>query len=185
MQNIKMNITLGIAIVGLFSSAFLLLDKYTSGKRIAYVRSSELVYGYLGMKDAHSKYEIQTGAWQANIDTLKAEYQNDLNAFTSELERLSNPEKTSREKILKEKQQSLIGYAQSIDKKAQEEDKKMTDGVLNQINSFVSDYGKDKGYDIILGTTESGSLMYGNDGIDITKEVLESLNRSYKGEPAK
>jgi outer membrane protein len=137
------------------------------------------------MKDNHNKYEQQAQAWQVNIDALKAEYQSDLDIFISEQARLSKQEKESRQKMLNEKQQSLIGYAQSIDKKAQEEDKKMTEGVLNQINSFVSEYGKEKGYDVILGTTESGSLMYGNDAIDITKEVLESLNKSYKGESLK
>jgi len=71
MKSIKQNLTLCIAILAFGLTIFLLADKYIGTKKIAYVRSTELVYGYLGMKESHNKYERQTKAWQANIDTLK------------------------------------------------------------------------------------------------------------------
>ena len=56
----------------------------------------------------------------------------------------------------------------------------MMEGVLNQVNSFVQDYGRKKGYDVIFGTTLSGNILYGKEVIDITNEVVEGLNQTYK-----
>ena len=32
-----------------------------------------------------------------------------------------------------------------------------------------------------MGTTQSGNLLYGREGLDITEELLEALNRDYNG----
>lgn len=182
MNSRKINITLALVILTLGLTVFLLFDKYTGEKKIAYVRSTELVYGYLGMKEAGSKFQEKTQMWQANVDTLQRDYQSTLSAFTSEAARLSEKERMEREQYLAQQQQSLMQYTQAINSKMQEEDKKMTEGVLNQVNSFVEQYGKDHGYEIILGTTLSGSLLYGDNAIDITDEVLAALNKTYQGE---
>ena len=51
---------------------------------------------------------------------------------------------------------------------------------MSQINSFVKQYAEQEGYDIILGTTQSGSLLYANNALDITEEIVEALNQYYK-----
>lgn len=181
MKNKIQPLTLGIAITGLLLSCFLLVDKYVGSKKIAYVRSTELVYGYMGMKEAGNKFKENTQMWQANIDTLQRDYQTTLSRFTSEAPRLSENERAERENYLTQQQQSLMNYTQAINTKMLEEDKKMTEGVLNQVNSFIEQYGKDHGYEIILGTTLSGSLLYGDNAIDITDEVLSALNNNYEG----
>ena len=55
----------------------------------------------------------------------------------------------------------------------------MTQGVLSQINSLAQQYGKEHGFDLILSTTQSGSILYGDDAIDLTKDLLATLNRNY------
>jgi outer membrane protein len=55
----------------------------------------------------------------------------------------------------------------------------MTEGVLNQVNSFIEEYSKNKGYDLVIGTTTSGNLLYAREYMDITDEVLKALNENY------
>ena len=178
----KQNITLVIALLSFGLNIFLLTDKYTGDKKIAYVRSTELVYGYLGMKEAHNKFEEKTKRIQSNIDTLQKDYQLAFSRYSTEAPHLSKEEKAEREQVLMKQQESLVNYAQNVEGKMKEEEQNNTQSVLNQINSFVEEYGKEKGDEVILGTTLSGNLLYGDEAIDITKEVLEKLNKNYKGE---
>lgn len=181
MNNSRANISLIISIISLISFGLLISGVFNK-KKVAYVRSTELIYGYLGMQTAHKEYEEKSKSWQANVDTLQKEYQQALGNYTKMANKLGKEEKETQEHALQQQQQMVYNYMQSINAKAKQEDEKTTQAVLNQVNSFVEDYGKKNGYDIILGTTLSGSLLYGDDAMDITKEVLAKLNESYKGD---
>lgn len=153
---------------------------YSSQQKIGFVRSSELVDGYLGMREARNQYQNKSQQWQANVDTLEQDFKKTMHRFQFELAGLSATERRQKEVTLKRMQENLYQYTSSVRENARKEDEKMTQGVLNQINAFVQDYGKRNGFDIVLGTTLSGSLLYGKKQLDITDEVLRELNKSYR-----
>jgi len=57
-----------------------------------------------------------------------------------------------------------------------------TADIWKQINQSVNEYGKQKGYDFILGAVGNGSLMYGNESKDITADVILFVNKKYLGD---
>ena len=151
-------------------------------RKIAFVRSADLVYGYIGMKDAHEGFEQKSKIWQANVDTMQLSYQQAYSNFNMQQASMKTEEKEQQEKQLELQKQQLLSYTDALNKQAKTEDEKITQGVLNQINSFVTEYGQLHDYEIILGTTNGGSLLYGQDGIDITEDLLKALNENYLGE---
>lgn len=146
---------------------------------VAFVRSAELVYKYGGMREAQERYQGKESLWKKELDSLESEYRAALGQYVDEQHRLPIVEQKAREESLRFKKASLEEYKWKMQQRAANEDKELTQGVLNQINSFVEDYGKEHGYDIILGTTSTGSLLFGEPGFDITEEVLKSLNQHY------
>jgi outer membrane protein len=181
MNHLRSNIAISISSIALVLIIYVVVKEH-SEKKIAYIRSSELVYGYLGMQDAHNKYEEKNSTWKSNADTLQHDFERSLAAYRAKEQKLSKVEKDREEKMLQAKKEQIIQYMQAVSNQSKEEDEKVTQAVLNQVNSFVEEYGKKNNYKIILGTTLSGNLLYGEEGIDITKEVLEELNKNYKGE---
>ena len=63
----------------------------------------------------------------------------------------------------------------------QELTEKYTVDLWQQINGYVDDYGKEKGYDFIFGATGNGSLMYAREAYDITDEIIDYINLRYEG----
>jgi len=53
--------------------------------------------------------------------------------------------------------------------------------ILTQMNTYIQLYGKDKGYTIILGANGQGSLLYAEEGIDITEDIITYINNKYAG----
>ena len=159
--------------------AFFLLLKLCTPK-IAYVRSAELVNKYEGMKESRTMYKDKIAQWQSNIDTLESDYQKSVSKYTLESTKQSAAARIESENLLEKQRQNIQQYVKTLDEKAREEDQKMTERVINQINSFVEQYGKQHGYDFILGTTQSGNILYGSSSKDMTEEVLKELNESYK-----
>ena len=58
----------------------------------------------------------------------------------------------------------------------QESDERMKE-ILDDINKEIQDYAKKKSFDIIINKS---AILYGGDDIDVTKDVLNSLNSNYK-----
>jgi len=71
------------------SNAYLLFHHFSHSRDIVYVDSSKLLNGYQGMLDARKAYQQKALVWQANIDTLVNEIQNDLKKFEKEMARMT------------------------------------------------------------------------------------------------
>ena len=159
----------------------LVVYNFLSAPKIAYIRSYDLVDKYQGTKESRQKFDAKRSAWQANIDTLSYNLKNTINKYNRERGKMSAMERADMEQYLGNKDKELTNYVQSVEGKAEEEEQQMMQAVLNQVNSYVEKYGQDNGYDIILGTSTSGSVMFGNKELDVTDDVLRGLNKSYQG----
>jgi outer membrane protein len=174
----------------LFLSIFLLVIVFTTtiyfsakSYKIAYVRTAELVYGYNGMREARIEYKSQVDAWQANVDTLRVQYQKCLSDYQNSYKHLSESEKEEKQLLIRKLEDNLKNYSTVIKQQAQEKEGEMTEAVLNQINSYVASYAQENGYDYIIGSS-NGTLLYAKDAHDITEEVLKAINGEYKIVPS-
>ena len=180
-----MNLRL-LTIVGTINFLGLILVTYycfkISSQQIYYVDSAELANGYKGMIDARKSYQQKATTWKANIDTLASEVQKQIMTYEKEMSRMSPKEKQLSQELIKTKQNQLMEYQRALNTQAQQEDDKMTSEVISQINAYLKRYGKDHGYRIILAATQYGNMAYAEENLNITKEVLEGLNKEYAGQ---
>lgn len=171
--------TIALAI-GVLGSICLGIYNMQSKPKIAYVRSQELVYGFNGMKEMQTKFEEEKLLWNKEIEQLKGAYQQTLANYQAIANQLSEDEKRVQMAILESQYNNVMSKSQSLAEKAKEQEDNLLQGVLNQVNSFSESYGIEEGYDIILGTTLSGSILYGVEAMDITEDVLAALNEQYQ-----
>ena len=147
--------------------------------RIAYVRSQELVYGYFGMKEAMTSFQQKQSVWKMTTDSLTSNLESGIVELRSTA--LTDSERRTKEESLRKQQEDLGRYNDAVVSKMQQEEKKTLEGVLSQVNSFVEQYAKKHGYDMIMGTTEAGSLLYGTTAMDVTDDLLLALNQDHEG----
>lgn len=149
--------------------------------RIAYIRSHDLIERYHGTIAARSGFEKKKASMLSNVDSLRLDFERARNAYISRAAGLSPRDRAAEENKLGQQQDQLMQYSDVIDQKIDEEDSRMMQEVLNQVNSFVEEYAKREGHDIVLGTTLSGNLLFGERSLDITDQVLQELNNRYQG----
>lgn len=152
-----------------------------TSRKVAYVKAAVLVDQYLGMKEAKILYQNKVNGWQSDLQQLENEYMETEKMLQSTYKSLNKEELEREQTKLSRKGDKIMEFRESIEAKAKEEDEKMTESVLNQINSFVEEYAKREGIDLVLGTTLSGNILYGVTEMDITEELIEELNKNYKG----
>lgn len=148
---------------------------------LVYVDVNKLLDGYKRTKVVRAAFETKAKTLNANVDSLVAGWQNDLKIYEKERSKYSKKELALKQELLGNKQQQINNYQQAIQKQVQEEDKKATQTVINDINDFVKEYGKKKGYQVIFGASGGGTIMYAAEGSDLTQIVLEGLNAEFEG----
>lgn len=173
-------LSLPIAILALVFSIISIVKLYSSSE-LVYVDVNKLLDGYKRTEIERSKFETKAKTLSANVDSLITDWQKELKSYEKERSSMSNKELELKQQLLSNKQNQINSYQKAIQKQIQDEDKKATQTVINDINDYVKDYGKLKGYKIIFGASGGGNIMYADEGTDLTQEVLEGLNAEFGG----
>jgi len=177
----KTRLALGIGLLVILLNTGVLIWQITREPKVAYVRSNELVYGYFGMKEAMEHFRMEEGERQRDLDTLRADLQHAIILARQFAAQKDSDQFERQNQTVSKKQAELIQHTDVVQQRSKEAEQEILSGVLSQINAFVASYAQEKGYDIILGTTTDGSLLYGKEGLDITEDVLLALNKHHDG----
>lgn len=146
---------------------------------VVYIDVNVLMADYEGMKAAKTEFEKKSKVWQANVDSLIVDFQNELKVYEKERSKMTKKENELKQELLRNKQQQVGNYQQAIQRQSEEEDAKLSGEVVNEVNAFIKEYGKNHSYKIIIGANNSGNVLYAQEGVDITQEVLTGLNAEY------
>ena len=167
-------INISIAIV--ISVATVILFKVFSNDKMAYVRTGVVLEKYQGMISTNEKFNKEVEMVRANIDTLKKRYEN----IKLQENIIPKNKKIEWEYKLKAIENEYNSYNQKSNEQMQKRQMELSNAVLSEINEFIISYGKAHHYKYILGTTNDGSILYGNDSDDITEEIIKELNKKHQ-----
>lgn len=53
--------------------------------------------------------------------------------------------------------------------------------ITKQLNQYIRDYGEKNKYELVLGADGSGGIMYAEDKLNVTEEVIKYINARYQG----
>ncbi len=167
-------ISIIISVLALFLSAFALV-KLQSTPKVAYVIIQDVFDGFELKKEMEKEYIKVRDARKKILDSLQidisvlAKHPNALKEGSEEA-RLFETRKMLFNQKLQEFEESNRQLTKDTDTK-----------IVTQLNQYLEDYGKANNYDMIYGNTSGGSLMYGKQERNITKQVIEFINQKYKG----
>ena len=178
MKWIKNNLLALIAIAFIAAIGIWLL--YNKPVKVAYVNSMYVVENYEGMKEALAIYQKKVNQYQTNLDTLAVIYNIKSENYESKKDKISKKELEDLEIELMRLREELFSYKENVESISKEEEEKLSQGALNQINSYVEKYSKKHHIDLVIGVTSFSNVLYGNESIDITEDILDGLNKNYK-----
>ncbi len=93
--------------------------------------------------------------------------------------KLEDAKKRNSNKEIEILERDLNGAQQLFNEKFQTLSNQYTSEVYKRLNNYLKEYGKEKGYHVILGTTGQGNIMFVADEADITDEVISHINSKY------
>ncbi len=153
-----------------------------SNLSIAYVNSDSLLKNYDFFK------ELEKSLIEKR-DKLNIEYQNraeglqkEIANFQSTAGNMTISQARAVEEDLKQKQQNLMMYQQQLSQQMMQEEAKMNSELYDKVASYLNEFGLDKELQLVLTYTKGSGVLYANEGLDITDQVMVGLNDAYKAE---
>jgi outer membrane protein len=147
--------------------------------KLGYVRTAVILEKYQGVAEARKVIEKKMEKWQSNVDTLEMNYRHAQDRYNQHYAKLNVREREEFKTSLDKQYKDMEGYVANLERLAMEENRKLTEGILLQVNSFIENYAREKKITLILGVTEEGNILYGDAPIDLTEDILESMNKAY------
>lgn len=156
--------------------AFIGFNTFFKNDKIAYIDSSKLLEQSKAFKAVQQQMQLEEEKAKSNIDTLMKEFDGSLKSYEKNLSKMSAKESQMAKELLKNKQSQLIQYQQAIKQKVEKEQQQKVQEILKGINAYISEYGKNNGYKMILATS-NGNIAYGDESVDITEKIIEGINK--------
>ena len=166
--------------VGLVVFGMLLFASCQNEMKTGFIDNSELIKEYQKRKDIEATYKVKIEKFDKRVDSIGKAFQSEAQAFQAQAATMAQKDAQEQYQILGQKQQMLQQQFQMEEQAIQKESQIEIDTLIKEVRAFVKGYGKDKGYTYILGSNDAGSVMYGEENKDLTKEILEELNKTYK-----
>jgi outer membrane protein len=149
------------------------------GLKIAYVKADSVILNYQLAEYLHDDFTKKQEAFTTEYATKRKSFEKDAAAFQEKLQRGGF---LSEQRAVQERDR-LVGLEQEIQKMDQDLSQKLgemqnTNGqqVLDSLQSCLKQYNSTKKYDYILNAS---SILIGNEGDNITADILKLMNEKY------
>jgi len=150
-------------------------------QKIGYVDNGKLINEYQEKKDIEAKYNLKEQAFQKRTDSISKAFQLEAQEFQMKLSSMPQSKQQEQYQILGQKQKMLQQQLQFEQQQMQQAFQTEIDSVISKVKDFVKAYGKNNGYNYILGTSDNvASVLYGDETNDLSQIMIDSLNLAYK-----
>lgn len=102
-----------------------------------------------------------------------------VDAYYKNVGKMSAGTRTETEKALQQEQEAIEAQQEKFKQQLEEQRLEGLETINKEIAEIVESYAKSKGFQFVLATEGTKTVIYGNDKLDITQEVLTELNRIY------
>ena len=154
-----------------------------SGK-IAYVDMDSLELKYDFFKIKNEEFKKKEDAMKSELEMA---YQK-MGAYANEMQEkvkagtLTQSEQEAAGKKIDDMKESFLTRKQTLSDQLQKAQEDFAKYIKNRLDSFLTVYNKDKGYDFILSISQGTTILYENKALNITNDVAKGLNEMSKSE---
>lgn len=149
-------------------------------QKIGYVNSTDIMKDYKAVNDLESEIKDKQTLLQKKYEQVALAFEKEVQEFQATSKKLSRKKGEARYQELMYKQQQIQQNQQQESVALQKESQDKMNDLIDDMKDLVKEYAKKNGYTYILGTNESGNVLYGDKKLDLTETILDVINADYK-----
>ncbi|MCK9204637.1 MAG: OmpH family outer membrane protein [Bacteroidales bacterium] len=126
------------------------------------------------LESTGKKLQVEVLSEQSALEKEAAEFQKQVSANTISEEKA----KIIYEELM-QKQQALMQKKDQYTQLVAEQEMNMNLKLVDSVTAFLKRFNRSYGFDYIMGYKSGGEILVSNDTLDITRQILDALNKEY------
>ena len=152
---------------------------------IVYVNSDSLLDEYDFYKDKKSEFEAAQSKIKEELRSQSEKLQRDVETYQKQAIGMTDKERADKENDLGMRQQGLMQRKEELLSRLDEQQGKSSEELYAKLNAYLKKHNEGKNFSFVLGYQRGGGILFANDSLNITDEVLQGLNKEYAVEKRK
>jgi outer membrane protein len=154
------------------------------GEGIAYVNIDTVIFNFDMANDRKNDLLAKKNSAEAELNSKGEAYQKGVNDYQDKVNKglVTRSAAQQIEQALMQQQQEVVSLRDKLQQDLMEEQNVMNRQVIDYITKFLEENKSEYNYQYILGKSFGSLVLYSDQGLDITKQVLAALNKKYKTE---
>jgi outer membrane protein len=201
MKNVSIivNVILGVAVAALyvlhFTSAGVSVgpDAERGGsepyspvaQEIVYVNFDTLLNNYDMFFDLQKAFLAKQQEMESDLNSKSRSYERQVVDFQDKVQKglVTRSQAQQMEMEIMQVQQELMNQRDEFTQELMEEEQVMNRQLQHSIYDFLEEYNKEHNYTYILSHSFGGPFLYTDKNFNITRDVIDGLNRNYNESP--
>jgi outer membrane protein len=200
MKNISMvfNVVLGIAVAVLYYLHFSADTSNIQSKKegnpkslampkiqlkstpLVYVNADSLWENFTLVKQMRKEMEYEKKKFETKFEADYHKLESDYLALRDKAETMSQEEGMMKQQELMGREQKLTEFRQIESDRLAKLEADKTDKIQKTITAYLTEQYSKSNYAYILGYSAGGGILFANDSLEITNEVVDGLNATLK-----
>lgn len=155
--------------------------------KVAYVFVDSVLANYEYYKIVTDKLLAKKSGLERELSGKGESFKKEVIDFQYKVDKklITSWDAEARQKQLTEQQQVLVNLQNDMQNKLAQDEQAVTIQLHDSVISAVNQVNRKLGYNLVLSNTFGGGLLYADDYMNITRQVLDRLNESYRKTIAK
>jgi len=150
---------------------------------IAYVNSDTLLNHYHFFEELSAQLETKKESLEKEFANRASGLQKQFEDYQRTAQNLTIAQARAVEEDLTQKQQNLQQYQQSLSQELMREEARITQELYEKVAAFLKVYSEKNDVQLVLTYTRGSGVLFANEQLDITQEIIEGLNNEYDNGP--
>ena len=151
---------------------------------IAYVNIDSVIVSFDMFMDRRNELVEKQKSAEAELNAKGTQYERGARDYQEKVSKglVTRATAAQMEQSLLQQQQELVNLRDQLQSNLLEEEQVMNRQVIDYITTFLEENKSEYNYQYILGKSFGSVVLYSDSTLDITKKVLDALNKKYKTE---
>jgi len=151
---------------------------------IAYVNVDSVIINFKMFADKREDLLAKQKNAEAELNSKGGKYEKAARDYQDKVSKglVTRATAADMEKSLVQQQQELVSLRDKLQSDLVEEEQVMNRQVLEYITTFLQEHKAEYNYKFIFGKSFGSVILYSDNALDITQQVVEGINKKYQTE---
>ena len=149
---------------------------------VAFVNNDSILGSYELVKKMRADLEAKGKRLEGEVASKQQAFEKDAAYFQDQVAKKSISDQSAQEIYgqLQQNQKAIYDLRDRYAAELQQSEMDMNVALIDSVMNFLKRYNDKYKFDYILGFTKGGNILFANDTLDVTNDVIKELNIAYK-----